>query len=136
MKRRKFLKTLCLTSIGFNTNLLVGCKTTTQSYQAKVQNNSLIVPKSLFLNKKVVQVEYNDKLIALVRLAENNYKASLLECTHRGCAVEVTQTEFVCPCHGARFNENGQVIRGPATRNLLGFNTRNFDDIVIIDTIK
>tara|TARA_B100000767_G_C19715069_1_gene514564 strand:+ start:807 stop:1214 length:408 start_codon:yes stop_codon:yes gene_type:complete len=134
MKRRKFLKTLCLTSVSFNTSLLIGCKTTTQSYLPKVQKNSLIVPESLFSNKKIVQVKYHNKVIALVKLAENNYPASLLECTHRGCAVEVTQTEFVCPCHGARFNKTGQVIKGPATKDLAGFNTRNVDDVILIDT--
>jgi Rieske Fe-S protein len=41
-------------------------------------------------------------------------------CPHRRCAVrEESGKGFVCPCHGARFDLAGQVIRGPATSNLL-----------------
>lgn len=37
-------------------------------------------------------------------------------CTHKGCKVEYQSAErqFVCPCHKARFGEDGKVVRGPA----------------------
>jgi menaquinol-cytochrome c reductase iron-sulfur subunit len=41
-------------------------------------------------------------------------------CTHLGCAYrwEAQKESFVCPCHGSRFSENGQVLIGPAERPL------------------
>jgi Rieske Fe-S protein len=41
-------------------------------------------------------------------------------CTHMGCVVDFNRTErtWDCPCHGSRYDYDGQVIRGPAKRNL------------------
>lgn len=41
-----------------------------------------------------------------------------LVCTHQACALKYEEQEFICPCHGARFNLAGEVLHGPATRNL------------------
>src|SRR4051794_3372204 len=40
-------------------------------------------------------------------------------CTHQRCKLkpEPNQT-FLCPCHGSRFDLDGHVTRGPASRNL------------------
>jgi Rieske Fe-S protein len=36
-------------------------------------------------------------------------------CTHLGCTVNHEEGHgFACPCHGSRFDEAGQVTRGPA----------------------
>ncbi len=41
-------------------------------------------------------------------------------CTHLGCRVNFKEQEGVleCPCHQSRFSVHGEVIRGPAERNL------------------
>jgi len=40
-------------------------------------------------------------------------------CTHLGCIVARQATgEFFCPCHGSRFDAEGNVISGPAPRHL------------------
>jgi Rieske Fe-S protein len=40
-------------------------------------------------------------------------------CTHQGCTVAPTGTEFDCPCHGSRFDATtGDVIQGPAQNPL------------------
>lgn len=41
-----------------------------------------------------------------------------LVCTHLGCQVNIVKDGFACPCHGSRFDLQGQVRRGPATRAL------------------
>lgn len=40
-------------------------------------------------------------------------------CTHKGCKVRVSPDQsFYCKCHGSRFDRDGRVTRGPATRDL------------------
>ena len=57
-----------------------------------------------------------------VYLLQGEDKAISLTCTHQGCTVKPQANgEFVCPCHGALYNQEGKVISGPAKRNLASF---------------
>lgn len=42
------------------------------------------------------------------------YDALSLVCPHLGCQVEMREDGFECPCHGSRFNLNGDLLKGPA----------------------
>ena len=41
-------------------------------------------------------------------------------CPHLGCALKWNRQEhsWDCPCHGSRFDEEGQLLDGPATGDL------------------
>ena len=41
-------------------------------------------------------------------------------CTHQGCVLREDRAlgTWDCPCHGSRFDEDGNVIQGPANRRL------------------
>ncbi|MGB7415554.1 MAG: Rieske 2Fe-2S domain-containing protein [Thermosynechococcaceae cyanobacterium] len=41
-------------------------------------------------------------------------------CRHLGCTVnwDAGQNQFICPCHGSRYDDQGKVVHGPAKRNL------------------
>ena len=39
-------------------------------------------------------------------------------CTHLGCIIEKSSDGFECPCHGSCYNTKGEVLSGPAPRDL------------------
>ena len=41
-----------------------------------------------------------------------------LTCTHLGCTVDLQSDGFACPCHGSRYDRDGNVLRGPAAKPL------------------
>jgi cytochrome b6-f complex iron-sulfur subunit len=49
-------------------------------------------------------------------------------CTHLGCILEATPDGFECPCHGSCYNTRGEVLAGPAPRNLSWYRIRMASD--------
>ena len=39
-------------------------------------------------------------------------------CTHLGCIVSPSDTGYSCPCHGSRYDQDGNVTGGPAPKPL------------------
>lgn len=53
------------------------------------------------------------------RRADGTVQAWDARCTHLGCRLDrVVDGVVVCPCHGSRFDAEGRVLNGPATRAL------------------
>lgn len=44
-------------------------------------------------------------------------------CTHKGCITpwNAETKQFVCPCHGASFDDSGKVLKGPADKPLASY---------------
>ncbi len=55
---------------------------------------------------------------ALLISKQASFSALSLVCTHLGCTVEQDPSGFRCPCHGSRYDAQGNVERGPARQNL------------------
>jgi cytochrome b6-f complex iron-sulfur subunit len=55
---------------------------------------------------------------ALLIHSQSGFSALSLVCTHLGCTVESQADGFTCPCHGSRFDLQGNVSRGPAGKSL------------------
>lgn len=55
----------------------------------------------------------------------NSDRAISLTCTHQGCSVNkevaTSSAGFICPCHGAVYDAQGQVVSGPAQDSLAQF---------------
>jgi nitrite reductase/ring-hydroxylating ferredoxin subunit len=58
-----------------------------------------------------------DRRLYVFNGADGFYAISSV-CTHLGCNVKRGGPGFACPCHGSQYDENGQVIRGPAPKSL------------------
>jgi Rieske Fe-S protein len=65
-------------------------------------------------------VKYEGDTIALFKDKNGELHAISPVCTHMKCAVSWNNAEqtWDCPCHGARYNIDGEVITGPAGRDL------------------
>lgn len=49
---------------------------------------------------------------------ESGFSALSMVCTHLGCTVENDPDGFSCPCHGSRFDPQGNIDHGPAAKRL------------------
>jgi cytochrome b6-f complex iron-sulfur subunit len=58
-------------------------------------------------SRRICVVREGDKLAAISTT-----------CTHLGCIVGLSETGFACPCHGSRFDQDGNVTGGPAPKAL------------------
>ena len=54
----------------------------------------------------------------------NKLAAISTTCTHLGCIVAIADTGFACPCHGSRYDQDGNVTGGPAPKPLPGSRSR------------
>jgi cytochrome b6-f complex iron-sulfur subunit len=55
---------------------------------------------------------------AMLVHTEKGFFALSLVCTHLGCIVEKKDQGFACPCHGSRYDTQGNVTHGPADKPL------------------
>lgn len=146
MERRKFIKNCCLgtAALPLIGVVLPSCGTI---YYAKntLVNNQVVLAKSEFnwvKNDKVKQrkfvmltvPQYNFPICVHVT-GENQFVASLLKCTHRGCELNVGGGQYTCPCHGSEFDVAGNVLTGPAEQNLLTFDITTDNENIYIQLI-
>jgi glycine/D-amino acid oxidase-like deaminating enzyme/nitrite reductase/ring-hydroxylating ferredoxin subunit len=65
-------------------------------------------------------VKDNGERLAVYRDHDGRVHALSSVCTHQGCQVAFNAVErsWDCPCHGSRFDVDGRVLDGPATKPL------------------
>jgi isorenieratene synthase len=80
--------------------------------ESQAQNTDIVIPNAKTSAKPKTKPN-----------AQAKAKVLALTCTHQGCTVaQQANGTFLCPCHGAQYNEEGKVIRGPARKDLAQFN--------------
>ena len=66
------------------------------------------------------RIALEERRVCVVR--EGNKLAAIsTTCTHLGCIVGISETGFACPCHGSRYDQDGNVTGGPAPKALPWF---------------
>ena len=126
--------TSCTSPTGPNGNY-----STLETIQKSVVNNeiSIDIPSSPIANKNTrALVKYNNGNAILVEHnTDDTYRAISGICTHQSCVVsgyDAGSSVFVCPCHGSRFDLQGNVVQGPAGSNLRSYTTRVENNSLII----
>lgn len=80
-----------------------------------------------------VLVESTAGVFLLARTSASGFTAVDAICSHESCTITSADgATYVCPCHGSRYNRNGQVMAGPAKASLRQFATTFTDGVVTI----
>lgn len=65
----------------------------------------------------ITREPFPEQRLWIFRDADGLYAMSAV-CTHLGCIVSAEDGGYFCPCHGSRFNAEGEPLSGPAPRPL------------------
>lgn len=96
------------------------------SERSVVDNGVLRIPQSdlgLLANGEALEVHPPEpyKTILIAKDKAGEYVAVTAECGHWGCTVDWAAglEQWTCPCHGSRFDKDGQIVEGPADEPLI-----------------
>lgn len=128
MKRRDFIKKSCGSCAAIGAGLLLGSSFLESCSAAKLavvkatqQDGKATLPESSFADGgvKLVRVANYPFDIAVKKQEDNSFLALVLMCTHAGYPLVKSGSNFYCTLHGSRFEANGKVATGPASRPLM-----------------
>ena len=124
ISRRKFLKNILIaSSLPFTWLWYSASRRTTQIYS----ESKKIVIESAIPNG----ITFHDKFI--ITKTSSSLKIYSSKCSHLGCLIKNKEgNEFVCPCHGSRYDINGKAVKGPAQNPLRQLRFKKEEDKIII----
>ena len=128
MDRRKFLKHTAIVSVGVAVQT-AGCSSSIRAIKMEMPARGewiTVIYTDYKELEKVggaiqINVENKNEPIILMRSSEGRFHALSPICTHLGCEVKAVKTGFRCPCHGSSYDEEGQVVNGPAREDLASY---------------
>ncbi len=108
--RRRFLLVLGLLALGYPILRFLGFKVPIKPRVIEVKTT--LVPGDYFAGPDFILFDDKQGSWAISR-----------KCTHLGCKLNYLEKEgfLECPCHQSRFTPLGEVVRGPAKKNLPHF---------------
>jgi Rieske Fe-S protein len=78
-------------------------------------------------------VQYNGGYLLVAHTAQDAFTVLTAICTHQGCIVDgYSGGIYTCPCHGAEYDTNGNVVHGPATAALRKIPAQYSDNQLVI----
>jgi cytochrome b6-f complex iron-sulfur subunit len=143
MERRKFIKACCFTAVGLPV-LATSLQSCESIRYASITRNSeqIIIAKSEFWEVKngkkknrsfvLLKDDNLDFPICIYKIEDDKFIASLLECTHRSCELNIGGGIYSCPCHGSEFSMTGKVLEGPAEQELKTFEIKTDEKNIYI----
>ena len=145
--RREFCVRVCqAASVGAVGSVLEGCGNSSptapssvpwlSTINATVTNGAIALivdaasPLSAVGSAALVQTNAGSFLVS--HPAQNTFAAVTATCTHEGCTITgFTGQNYVCPCHGSRFDTSGRVVNGPANAPLRQFSAQVADNNIL-----
>ncbi len=116
-----------------------GNSTPLPTLQGTLSNNTVTVAigssSPLAAVGSVGIIVYSSGAILIDHPSTNVYNAFTSICPHQGCTVsnfDSGSNQFVCTCHGSRFDLNGRVVQGPSPSSLQQFQTQFANNQLII----
>jgi Rieske Fe-S protein len=123
LSRREFLTRSTLAVAG--AALVAGCgdgqigPSVTGTNGPFAQSFKVALIPGLATTGQLVQIGSVDtQLIGVKRTGPSTFAAWSMFCTHEGCPTNIENNRFICHCHDSVFDNQGQVVRGPANRPL------------------
>ena len=96
---------------------------------------------TLFKKKITKQIGWttteNEFAVYILTYDGHDYTALSNICTHLGCRVRWIgdDDKFICPCHNAAFDKNGEILFGPPPRPLDKFEVKIENDQVYVKPV-
>ena len=135
MKRRLFIKKAAI-SLATLTGVMVATSYLRQFFPrlaGKKRRIALGDPRQFPVDTYTFMDEHN----LFVYRDHEGIKAVTAVCTHLGCILEKSTDGFECPCHGSCYNSDGEVLSGPAPRDLTWYQvSKAADGKIVVDPGK
>ncbi|MEO8399627.1 MAG: Rieske (2Fe-2S) protein [Ignavibacteriaceae bacterium] len=119
---------------------VIGSSTSLPNVQATEANNKITInidsASPLAAVGNAVLVNFQSGSVLVDHLSSETYNALSSICTHQDCLItnfDSASNEFVCTCHGSRFDINGKVTQGPANSSLQKYSTQFVNNQLIIN---
>ncbi len=144
MDRRNFIfNSISLAAGSLGLSMYLSACGTQKQVQASNKSGLITLPLQSFKNEKgeyremvSVNAEGVPYVIFVFRKTESEFTALKGMCTHNACDLNPVQTGLDCPCHGSRFNKEGTVLNGPASKNLTRYFTSVSGNDLLINLNK
>jgi nitrite reductase/ring-hydroxylating ferredoxin subunit len=121
--------------LGGHMSYALGVGVDTTSFQHSAQEWTPTVPATEVRVGELTGAEANGVPVVLTRRPDGQVVAMADRCTHRGAPLhegELVDGCIVCPWHQSHFDLDGAVLRGPATRPELVYETLERDGDVLV----
>lgn len=87
--------------------------------QGSAQGSALIALSRLPVDASEPATAADGAPLVVARPSAHKVVAFSAICTHQHCTVQPAGKEYICPCHGSRYDAfTGKVLQGPATKPL------------------
>ncbi|HLC83627.1 MAG TPA: Rieske 2Fe-2S domain-containing protein [Bacteroidia bacterium] len=138
MDRREFIKKSCFSCMALGAGVAISSLSscaTLPIIKTSIEENKTSIALSNFangINAVLVRPKNMDYDILVVKKSESTYNALFMQCTHNQFALSSNKSQIFCSSHGAEFDFEGNVVKGPAEKKLKTFPTVIKDNLLDI----
>ena len=141
MERREFIKKGCLACMALG----VGVVSTTLSscspfpvIQSEINGDRIAFDPANFTTEVTAILLRTKKFehdILVKKNSEGSYRALYMECTHNKFDLSSNKSQIFCTSHGAEFDFEGNVTKGPAVQKLRTFPVISVDGKLFVHLV-